>query len=169
MANRLPDFDLMKSFFPATQSAENVKILIGKDVNQSHYKNTCVIRVSRALNYAGHLIPRDSKAFRTKQGNDKFWYGLRVLEFRKYMLDNFGPPTISVKRSSKSKITPAQFRGYRGIICLAVDGWNDATGHFSLWNINRMLQGDPNYFDRAQEGLLWVADDPSHRWSTPEV
>ena len=121
------------------------------------------------MNYAGDPIPRDSIAFRTKQGADGKWYGLRVSEFRKYMERTYGKPTISAQRAKNSPISSTQFNGYRGILCLSVDGWSDATGHITLWNIDQMLYGHADYFARAYDGVLWVADDPSIKWSVAPI
>ena len=169
MARQLPKFDSMKAFYPTNPDPEWIKREIGGDVNQPHYKNTCIIRVSRALNYAGDPIPRDTTAFRTKQGADGKWYGLRVSEFRKYMERTYGKPMISAHRAKNSLISSEQFKGYRGILCLSVDGWSDATGHVTLWNIDQMLYGHADYFARAYDGVLWVADDPSIKWSVAPI
>jgi Type VI secretion system (T6SS), amidase effector protein 4 len=156
MAKTLPNLDLMKSNYPTDPSPDRVKQEIGKDVNQAHYHNTCVIRLSKAFNYANHPIPRDTPLFRTKQGKDGKWYGLRVMEFRKYMEKVYGRPQLVVRRQVNQPIDPGKFNGYRGILCLAVDGWSDATGHFTIWWDDQMLYGKPEYFDRAHEALLWT-------------
>lgn len=67
MSKKLPDYGFMVPFYHAIQSAEQIKTQIGGDVNQEHYKNTCIMRVSMALNYAGHPIPSDTAIFRTKK------------------------------------------------------------------------------------------------------
>jgi len=52
MAASGPSFDAMRKAYPKGTVAE-VKKLIGGKVNATWITNTCVIRVSRALNYSG--------------------------------------------------------------------------------------------------------------------
>ena len=166
MAKLLPNFDLMKNYYPTDPDPDKIKRDIGKDVNQSHYHNTCVIRLSHAFNYANHPIPSDTAVFRTKQGADGKWYGLRVSEFRKYMERTYGKPTVLERPAKKGGgISPSKFKGYRGILGLAVDGFSDATGHFTLWEIDRLLYGHMEYFKRSHEAALWTPDNPNIRWS----
>jgi len=166
MGKELPDFDLMKAYYPTDHDPQKVKRDIGKDVNQDHYKNTCVIRISRAFNYANHPIPADTAKFRTKQGADGKWYGLRVSEFRDYMIATYGKPTFTERIGKKTPIDYSKFAHCHGILCLAVDGWSDATGHFTIWWEDHMLYGEPNYLVRANEALLWTTNT---RYYTPEV
>ncbi|MFY7828926.1 MAG: T6SS effector amidase Tae4 family protein [Flectobacillus sp.] len=46
----------------------------------------------------------------------------------------------------------AKFKNRRGIICFEVTGWNDATGHFTLWDGNNILYGQHDYFNLPSEG-----------------
>lgn len=158
MSKTLPDFSVLAAFYPATLSAEAVKLTIGGDVNQAHYKNTCVIRISQPLNHVGHLLPPDSQKFRTKQGKDKRWYGLRVDEFWDYMTRTYGKPTIHKRRGKDEAISAAEFADIRGIIGFRLM-FADATGHFTLWNGSRLLYsgGYANYFAGASEAALWEA------------
>ena len=168
MTKKLPDYGVIAPFYPAAASAEAVKLAIGGDVNQKHYKNTCIIRISQPLNYAGHLIPPDSPTFRTKLGNDKKWYGLRVSEFWDYMTRTYGNPTIHEHRKKGAPISVASFRGIRGIIGFRLK-FKDATGHFTLWDGFKLLYdgGYSDYFANASEAALWEAG--SIRISSPEV
>jgi hypothetical protein len=158
MSRKLPDYSLLETFYPAKLSAEMVKQSIGGDVNQAHYKNTCIIRISQPLNYAGHLIPRDSEPFRTKLGKDKKWYGLRVDEFWNYMLRTYGKPTVHARREKGKPIDVAKFSGIRGIIGFRLM-FKNATGHFTLWDGSHLpYDGDyPSYFANASEAALWEA------------
>lgn len=158
MSKKLPDYNVLAAFYPATLTAESVKLAIGGDVNQAHYKNTCIIRVSQPLNYTGHLLPPDSQRFRTKQGKDKRWYGLRVEEFWDYMTRTYGKPTVHERRRGAGAISTAKFAGIRGIIGFRLM-FADATGHFTLWDGSRLLYdgGYSNYFANAAEAALWEA------------
>lgn len=156
--NFLPNFVEMAKFYPADEAAEEVKERIGGDVNQEHLHNTCVIRVSEALNYAKHPIPRDTNFFRTKRGADGKWYGLRVKEFWSYMTKTYGKPTVHETVDKYGiKVPIENFRGKRGIIGFRVDKWSDASGHFTLWDGSKLLYGGDtfNYWFGSLEAALW--------------
>lgn len=154
----LPNFEKMMPFYPATQTAEEIKVEIGGKVNQEHYHNTCIMRVSLALNYTGHPIPADNGKFRTKRGKDGKWYGLRVAEFWDYMMKIYGKPTVYERKAKNGRIAADKFAGIRGIIGFRAD-FKDATGHFTLWDGFKLLYGgeDHDYFSIASEGALWEA------------
>jgi hypothetical protein len=70
-------------------------------------------------------------------------------------LDNYGKPTVT----SKSPLKRETFAGYRGIIGFRVSTFKDATGHFTLWDGEKLLYGgdDHDYFAIADEAALWQA------------
>jgi hypothetical protein len=115
------------------------------DANPADFENTCTIRVCRSLNaISGHEIPFAKD--QTFSGADGKYSYYRVKDFKRYLRRTYGPETISgVKKSDYS--------GSRGIIGFEVSGWNNATGHFSLWNGSRVLYED--YFNRASAAFLW--------------
>jgi hypothetical protein len=167
MAKRLPDFGLLIPFYPGEgRTAASVKQEIGGSVNSPDIDDTCIVRVSKPLNYTGHLIPPWSKEFRTRKGSDGKWYGLRVREFWPYLERVYGPPTVY----SKQPIEKSRFRGIRGIVGFRVPFRNaSATGHFTLWDGEKMLYlgGDTDYFKAATEAALWEAG--TSRFLTPEL
>lgn len=113
MAKQLPDFDLLVPWYPGKgRTAESVKQEIGGSINSPDIDDTCIVRLSKPLNYNDHKIPAWTEAFRTRKGRDKMWYGLRVKEFWPYMEKIYGPPT----RYSKQPIDAKKFQGIRGII-----------------------------------------------------
>lgn len=157
MAQKLPNFDTMSSNYP-TGTAEEVKTLVGGNVNATWITNTCVVRVSRALNYGGDPIVTLTGVL-TVRGGDELRYALRVKEFRNYMNTRYGSPSVIVKKGENGLIDKADLVGKRGIICFEVKGWSDATGHFSLWDGSKVLyDGGHDYFGGlAYEAALWVA------------
>ena len=167
MAKQLPDFDLLVPWYPGKdRTAESVKQEIGGSVNSPDIDDTCIVRLSKPLNYNDHKIPAWTEPFRTRKGRDKMWYGLRVKEFWPYMEKIYGPPT----RYSKQPIDARKFQGIRGIIGFRVpfkDG--SATGHFTLWDGFNLLYGgeDHDYFKIATEAALWEAGNT--RISVPDV
>lgn len=144
---QLPSFELLAKNYDTDSNVTSVKKRIGGEVTQSWLgNNTCVIRVSKALNYAG-------EAFRVKRGHgmevvkgaDGFWYGFRVSEFKNYLHRTFGEAKV-VKEKGK-KINVNDFHNKRGIIGFDVENWTDATGHFSLWDGSKILyDGGHEYF-----------------------
>ena len=166
MPKKLPDHALLESFYLGEGfTADQVRKLTGGSVNDPKLENTCIIRISRPLNYLGHPIPVWTKPFRTRQGSDKMWYGLRVKEFWDYMVKTYGQPTVS----SNKPIDKSAFAGIKGIIGFRVSGWKDATGHFTLWNGKDLAYGgrDHDYFAIADEAALWEAG--STRTTSPPV
>ena len=152
----LPNYNDLEYNYPILGTVDEIKEKIGGNVNQEHYKNSCIMRVSKALNYAGALIPHDSPRFRTQRGADGKYYGLRVNEFWNYMLRTYGKPTVHSPIGQK--INRDEFAGIRGIIGFHVK-FNDATGHFTLWNGFKLKHGGDlhDYFGIAFEAALWEA------------
>lgn len=166
MSRKLPDFERFVPFYPgAGYSAEKVKAMVGGDVNSEDVTNTCIVRLSLPLNSLGEVIPPWSQNFRTRKGKDKPWYGLRVKEFWRYMTNTYGAPTVT----AKSPLSKDKFAGIRGIIGFRVAHFTDATGHFTLWDGEKLLYGsdEHDYFAIANEAALWEAG--SVRFSSASV
>jgi|LNFM01.1.fsa_nt_gb hypothetical protein len=151
----LPEFSKLRDGFPA-KGAPEVKALIGGKVNADWITNACAIRVSRALNKAGHRIPyiKSDKGAETVSGADAQWYIFRVVQLRKHMIGKYGQPSIAITRSGSGPISMGSFAGKSGIIEFEV-AFSDATGHFDLWDGSRCLY--EGYFDKAKSVSLWKA------------
>lgn len=151
MAISIPPYNLLKSNFPAVK-AESVKKLIGGNVDAPYIRNTCAIRISRALNYSGAPLPSGtSKSFVRVSGADKKWYALRIRELRTYLQATYGPPSLKTHK----KIPPSEWALAQGIIMFDVHGWTDATGHMDLWNgYTCEYEG---YWSRSFEVYLWAS------------
>lgn len=156
MKKKLPSYHYMLSNYPTHGTLDEIKAEIGGAVDQEHYKNSCIMRISKALNYSGNHIPPDSSLFRTKRGKDGLNYGLRVGEFWNYMHRTYGKPTIHSPRGKKANWE--DFSGVSGIIGFRVK-FKDATGHFSLYSGYRVVYGGDkyDYFGIAYEAALWAA------------
>lgn len=157
MANQMPNFDSLRVFYKGDGwKAEQVKMAIGGEVDSADVDDTCIVRISEPLNNAGgiHVIPRWTRPFRTRQGRDKRWYGLRVIEFWPYMIRKYGEPAIF----QTQKISRNDFVNKTGILGFRVNfADNSATGHFTLWDGQKLLYGGLtlNYWDVAYEAALW--------------
>jgi hypothetical protein len=145
---RLPPFGTLTANYPTDANGEQVKREIGGEMTQSWLgTNTCVMRMSKAFNYAGktHEIPRHHKGLLTVRGDDKRNYAIRVAEFILYLNEKYGAPDI-VKRGNDISLLP--FLGKTGLIAWHITGWSDATGHFTLWDGSAGLYvGTHDYFN----------------------
>lgn len=154
MPRKLTGFERMWNAYPAPNGeAAEAKGIIGGDVNAEWLTNTCVIRVSRSLNYSGHPIPSGFKGLSTARGADGMRYAFRVEEFRKYLLFMYGPPSFSEEREPLRAEPPASFVGQAGVICFRVKGWVDATGHIDLWDGEKCCHAE--YFAKSHSVQLW--------------
>lgn len=157
MARKLSGFERMWNVYPApTGEAEAAKAAIGGGVDVKWITNTCVIRLSRALNYAGHLIPAGQDGLATLSGADGLRYAYRVEEFRKYLVATFGSPTFSEDHDPPREGVPDGVAGRKGILCFRVTGWDDATGHIDLWDGEAPRHAA--YFSRAATVMLWTVE-----------
>lgn len=154
MARKLTGFERMWNAYPAPKGeAAEAKKIIGGDADAAWLTNTCVIRVSRSLNYAGHPVLQGFTGLSTVRGADGMRYAFRVEEFRKYMTYVYGPPTVSVTRETPSEEVPGKLAGVSGILCFLVKGWTDATGHVDLWDGSAARHAE--YFNRSHSISLW--------------
>jgi hypothetical protein len=142
----LPGFSLLSQNYP-NGTADEVKGLIGGHVNAGWITNTCVIRLSRALNYAGARITTHA-GLSTVSGSDGYRYAYRVSEFKVYMEHEYGPANIVGTGGDIAK-----FMGKQGVIMFDDCGWSDASGHFDLWNGNDCVH--EGYWSRAAHVKLW--------------
>lgn len=159
MPRKLTGFERMWDAYPAPgRDPAAAKVVIGGAVDGDWLTNTCVVRVCRSMNYAGHPIPQGFPGLSTVPGADGMRYAYRLEEFRKYLIAEYGPPTFSEDRDPPRAEVPASFQGQRGIIAFRVRQWFDATGHIDLWDGERCAHAQ--YFANAYSVLLWtVAGD----------
>lgn len=159
-----PKFADMAAAYPKG-SADEVKAKIGGKVDLPWITNTCVIRVSRALNYSGeaHKVTRGAK-METISGADGLWYGFRVRQFIPYFSAKYGPADFVMQGASYEeaiaegrKAGPARLT--KGVVAMEISGWHDATGHVDLWNFNRCLSGaclQNDYLTKSSRLHFWA-------------
>jgi hypothetical protein len=112
---------------------DEVATLIGGTIGDSiteHGWETCCIRLSRALNYAGAPIEglsaisnpyMESKKVRAQKGADDLWYIYSTYDMRAYLTGAYRPPTrLNGNVKAKDVLVP-------GIILF---GWR----HIDLWD-----------------------------------
>lgn len=150
MPNKLPPYSALKQHFPAL-AADQVKALIGGNVDADYITNLCTVRMSRALNGAGAPIPNGAPGLTTVRGGDGKRYAIRVKEFRQYMRATYGAPTLT----ERGGVVADSFRGKQGIIIFDVRVWSDASGHVDLWDGSTCAYH--GYWAEAFEVSLWQA------------
>ena len=121
--------------------------------NDPNYQNTCAIRLSHALNEAGHPIPKKYKQAIDGKGRNIV---LNVSKFNEYMKETFGEYTWAISKQPKENFPlsdiPSQ---YKGIIVYHVD-FGDATGHFDMWTGSAFLgKGKEEDIKKGFDIILW--------------
>jgi hypothetical protein len=147
VSNRaLPAYALLAANYPTDSDSDKVRQQLGGELTQSWVgPNTCVMRMSRAFNYAGsaHEIPRSPAGLLTLKGADQKNYAIRVIEFINYLHTQYRQPDL-VKTGTAMK---AESFTSKGIIAWLIDGWSDARGHFTLWDGTQgLFEGGHHYF-----------------------
>lgn len=133
--------NLLKDYPGADRDGAAVAVLIGgsvqkhfEDKNFKAYKDTCAIRVSRALNQGGDPIPQgggklsnpymDHKKIRTDKGGDGRFYIYSVYDLRAYLTGRYGQPKRYKKTITQSELAA---QNVKGIIVFAF--W-----HADIWD-----------------------------------
>ncbi|WP_367989724.1 type VI secretion system amidase effector protein Tae4 [Vibrio sp. NTOU-M3] len=134
------------------------------------YANACALRMSRGFNYGGFPVPSgtiiETYPIYRVRGADQKAYILRVKDLIKYIEFNWGNPEYEMDPTDISEIS-----GKKGVIIISVSGWNDASGHVTLWDGSKTGDGssyqDPSYFPsrypdgtvKAKKVMLWELKD----------
>ena len=103
---------------------------------QSWMTNTCAIRTTMALRGLG-IEAGDAMHTKWRDGKRRR-YLIRVLEMEQYMRTVFGKPDwvggAGIKVGHDRYEMPREVRGKAGVIRYSDCPWQDATGHFDVWN-----------------------------------
>lgn len=140
-----------------------VCMLIGGQVltkyNNGDVKNACALRVSRALNYSGVIIPNISG--QTWQGVDGKNYFYVAQYLYNWLGKTFGPPDVHLTAADgapNGTKFPEQLIGLqnRGIYIMKPTSQASfgATGHTTLWGGLNCIGGH-NYFAAASDVYIW--------------
>ena len=134
MATKLPAFeDLDDNYSSLPDPQRIIREINPKYADNDEIKNTCVLRISQALNACpGHEIPKLDYLY-TIVGTNGKRYALRVKEMKQYMTARYGAPLV-LNATAKGVIDNTPIIKQRGIIAFDVAGWDDASGHFTLWD-----------------------------------
>lgn len=149
----LPRFDALKVNYPTTSDFQSVLRSINpKLVDEPAYQNTCAMRLSKALNGCpGHEIPK-RVGLETVRGVNGKRYAIRVREMKTYLKLRYLTPDQTINATTKGVIDNSAIKGLQGVIAFDVSGWGDASGHFTLWDGQKLLYaGSHDYFHLYDE------------------
>jgi hypothetical protein len=173
----LPPFDKLAAHYPYKQTVLLLKKTIGGAVDDTKAApdkqwlggasgDTCTLRMSRAFNYSGGVIPNHAHGMETVKGGDSRCYGFRAREFDAWLRSFYGPPDVEVKGKPVSR---DKFLGRTGVMSfditfgLNADGRTRATGHVDLWDgvtffdeLNGISRPNRDFFDIANGVALWT-------------
>ena len=130
----LPPLDTMWPLYPIGEPADVAVLVggtIGDNITTNHWE-TCCIRLSRSLNYAGSPVhgfaglanpymSGTNPKVRAKQGADKRWYIYSCYDLRVYLKHRFG------RARQFGAFDASKLSGVKGVIMFAfrhVDLWN---------------------------------------------
>ena len=121
-------------------------------------ENTCVIRLSRALNYSGSPVPANFPRLETVKGGDGKNYAYRVAEIRPWLARTFGKPDFDLVKKNGEAFDKSTLSGIKGIIAFDIH-FGDATGHVDLWDGASFSNEDKaaNYWTAAKRITVWKA------------
>ena len=138
---------------------EEVKKMIGGDVDDSWITNTCAVRLSRALNYNDLLVPGTFAGMHTVKGGDGKRYAFRVREIRKWLEHSLGKPDFDLKKKQGADFDKSAIASARGIIGFDIH-FADATGHLDLWDgmqFSSEYHTSTDYWAAATRVSIWQA------------
>lgn len=124
------------------------RVLGGKvevNIDGGIFENACAIRLSHVLNATG--FPISPAHGPTVSGSDNQRYLFRMRDLEKHLRQRFGTPEVDGPSSATA------LSGQRGLLLFTVGGWNNATGHATLWDGHTCA--DRCYFPQSSRVALW--------------
>jgi hypothetical protein len=98
-----------------------VKREIGGAVDQAWLgENTCVMRLSRGLNYAGAPVPASFPGLNTVKGADGKNYAYRVADIRGWLRQTFGKPEVDHVKKNGDAFDKSTLSHIKGIIAFDI-------------------------------------------------
>lgn len=130
---------------------------VAKNINLTPpvgWTNTCAVRMSYILNHSGMPIPKI--AGKTVSGGDKKFYFFRVRDLVSFLTQRWGRADLVLPFPV---VQDEKMADKRGVILFEVSGWQDASGHASLWNGSQCYDhcyfNQPNANYRTNKANLW--------------
>lgn len=158
----LPTYQSLITNYPGNQysSAQVIELIKGNvQINSHSFDNTCAMRMSRAFNYANsgslYAVPNSYPGMLTLEGADTLNYATNIGEFDNFLTRNYSKPTLVLTRGQNGEFDLDPLKGKSGIIRFEVSGWNDASGHITLWDGGSCAyNGDHDYFALKQTSSI---------------
>lgn len=151
MGSGWPTFSKLKSFYPRYSSISFDGLVDQEGLDSwlkgLSNKNSCAMRVSRALTHAKQRINPSHCNWAGVKDREGRPYIIRVATMRCYLDRNHG--AADVTGSSQSR-----FRGHKGIIVFQSCGFATASGHVDLWD-GYSCVGNCPYFDNCSNIRLY--------------
>lgn len=144
------------------------------------FKNTCAVRMSYALNRSGIRLGTAPSKGGTYVGGDGFKYWIRVKDLQQFLDDRFkgADETLTLapvsstldpggkefqkkyeERKEKATIwLDSRLKGRAGIVVFNVAGWMDASGHFTLWDGERLSYAAPHDDSSNNLYYFWLTE-----------
>jgi hypothetical protein len=139
-------------------TSDEVRQMIGGQVNAAWLTNTCAIRLSRTLNYNKLPLPGNFSGMNYVLGADGLRYCYRVREIRSWLMVKIGRPQFDHHKKVDASFDKALLAGQKGIIGFDIN-FPDATGHLDLWD-GRIFSSEHrmsrDYWTSATRIWLWT-------------
>lgn len=170
--------DMYKHYPGESVPAKDFYPMVGKTFvvlnkqNPRDYSNTCAARMSYALNRSGLKLPVAPNGG-SLVGDDKLNYWLRVKQLKAKLVGHLGKPDLELKHPMIERIGEKavldqrvratqdfikEISSKKGIVVFEVIGWEDATGHFTLWDGKDLVyvgEGEHNN-PKSWEYYFWL-------------
>lgn len=173
----LPTYNNFVNSFPRDATgillagADIVYSFIGGEVGQlrfsdpNHIENTCALKVSRALNYSGVVIPEITKPNGTKltiKGADNKYYFLNSKALNLWMRKTFGNPTgtnhiTAIQAGQHGVNLPNLLTGKKGIYSLISSDTKWAYGHADFLKPDATCEVYCHFYDAPIDYIdVWI-------------
>ncbi len=155
---------------------------------QAAYANTCAVRMSYALNRSGLKLGAAPSKGGSMQGDDGYSYWIRVGDLKgelasrfrgadeelalklipnSMLSDNAGMAAVFKERVKQAQdFLDTRLASKHGIVVFEVNGWGDASGHFTLWDGGAKSLAYADHHDSPADAnyhfwLTQLAGDPA--------
>lgn len=123
-----------QQIYSPSDSAKKVAEVVGGKVadhindKKNPWVNTCAVRMSYILNQSGMTVP--AIPTKTQKGSDGRNYFFRVKDLITFLRKEWGEPQVVAYPPGGG----GALGGKKGIILFEVQGWDNASGHATLFN-----------------------------------
>lgn len=135
-----------------------------------NWENTCAVRMAYALNRNGMILAKGKAVVMPDNPKDKYQYWLKVQDLIPELKKRLGKPngernigvladvntvSMSERRNYVQTNIINKIKGRKGIIVFEVSGWTNATGHFTLWDGEKLLYAPEHDNPHSDNYYFW--------------